>query len=658
MSPLIVASDKPPAKILPFARPRRFPADLDRLRAQLDDDNVEFEESDLDEGFACAEAAIAKGVPGAHGVKADLLNIRAHRTLATGDDEAALAAWTAILTAYPTYLQAYVMRAHVFGKRGDHEAALAELDRYVEGSPTDANGYLHRAKHYQARGDGERALANFRRATQLDGTSTEAHMGVAQVLAAKGDARGAARAWGKAAEEVLGDAESYNLRAFMHYVSGQEDLALADYEASLVLSPNQPDPLSWRGILRLRQRDHDGAIADFTRLIALTPTEARGFWRRGEALVQAGKPAEALRDLDRAIALGSDERGAAHYARGLAQQALGDVAGALASFGVAIERDPSNGGARLHRFQIHSAAEDWQACQIDAEALLASTPDSPPILLTHARLCVRNNRRDDALLAYDRLIVLDPGNAAAYQERSQLNVGKGDTMAAHADMARAFELEPEDLEIRGWHGRYRLQSARTDEERAAAFQLLASSAELDAENPEAWARAAYHFRAAGQPGEGVRCITRALELDPDNAEYLDERATALRCAAPPHWIDPDGHRASLVAALADADRALALSDGEDEEDDLELYRQRADLREQLGDLEGALADQTHMIETHPDFIDAHMDRARLRKRTGDMPGALADAAHVVEMENAWLAEIATYRDLGEINFKRFNLDEA
>src|SRR5690349_21742196 len=129
-----MASDKPPAKVLPFARRWRFPAELDRLRTMLDDEEVALEESDIDEGLACAEAAIAKGVPGGHEMKADLSNIRAHRILAAGDGDAALAAWAALLASYPTYLQAYVMRAQILGKRGDHAAALAELDRFVERS--------------------------------------------------------------------------------------------------------------------------------------------------------------------------------------------------------------------------------------------------------------------------------------------------------------------------------------------------------------------------------------------------------------------------------------------------------------------------------------------------------------------------------------------
>jgi tetratricopeptide (TPR) repeat protein len=336
----------------------------------------------------------------------------------------------------------------------------------------------------------------------------------------------------------------------------------------------------------------------------------------------------------------------------MAQQALGDVEGALRSYDTALERDPANVACRSRRFQIHNEAEDWARCQIDVEAMLGLTPDNPSLLLSQGRLCVRNGLRDDALVAYDRLIVLEPENADAYSERSALHVGRGDTMLARADLARAFELAPDDLDIRASHGCDQVQGATTPEERAAGMQLIASSAELDAENPEAWSRAAYSFRRAGAFGEAVRCITRALELDPDNVEYLDERVTCLRCAAPWSGTDPDGHRASLVAALADADRAILLSTTED----VELYRQRATLREETGDLAGSLADQTRIIEMDPSSMDTYMDRARVRKLTGDMPGALADAARVSVMEDEWLAEVATHPELGKIELKRFNLD--
>jgi tetratricopeptide (TPR) repeat protein len=506
-----MATKKPPAKLLPFERPRRFPADLDRLRTLLDDEEAELEETDIDEGLACAEAAIARAVPGGPEAKADLLTIRAHRTRAAGDLEAALAVGASAIAACPSCLQAYVLRAQILEKRGAHEAALAELDGFVERFPVDAKGYLERAKLHEGRADGERALANFRRAVQLDPTLFDVHLSMAQALAAKGDADGASRAYAKYAQQTLGDAESYNLRAFMFFVSGQDELALADYEASVALAPNDPETLAWRGLCRSKLGHLDAAIADFTRLVALTPLEARGYLRRAGAFRRAGRRAEALRDLDRAIAL-------------------------------------------------------------------------------------------------------EPGNAQAYQQRSALHVGMGDTLAAKADLVRAFELAPEDPEIRASYGRMQAMSSKTDEARGAAMRLIESSVQLDPEKHETWSLLAYRLRDAGFYAEAIPHITRAIELDPDNADYFDERATLIRqCADPTH---PAAFQRVVLAALADAERAIALSG---DREDLELYRQRASLREESGDLAGSIADHTKMTEIAPWFIDAVMDRERLLKLRGGVP---------------------------------------
>jgi tetratricopeptide (TPR) repeat protein len=397
----------------------------------------------------------------------------------------------------------------------------------------------------------------------------------------------------------------------------------------------------------------DGAIADFTRLISMRPAEARGYWRRGEALVRVGKHAEALRDLDRALALGADETGAANFARGQAQEALGDLDGARASYDTAIERNPGNVACRVRRWQVNNEQENWQGCLVDTEALLVHAPNHPPLVLSLARLCARTGRRDDAMAAYDRLIALEPANADAYHERSELWRQRDDRDAARADLARAFELAPNDPDIRMDYGRNECLFAQNDEDRAAARQIIASSVDLDKENPQVWATAGHRLSQCGHPEEAIPFLTRAVELDPENPEYLSGRATCIEGAAPPVHADPDGHRAAHLAALEDIERAMELS----EEDDLELYRDRARLREEIGDLEGALADQTKMMDLFPDFIDAYADRARLRKRLGDMDGARADAAKVTEREEELIAEHAKYFPGQDFNLQRFNLDK-
>jgi tetratricopeptide (TPR) repeat protein len=494
-----MAKDGPPGKVLPFKRspkaappaplgPRDpvFAAALEGVMGlvwrDLDGVAAVFDGMDLEAGLSWADEAIAKGAPGGHEARVDLLNLRAYRTLARGDAAAALAQWDALATEHPTNVAVHVMRARAHERRGDNEAAIA--------------------------------------------------------------------------------------------------------------------------------------------------------------------------DLDRAIEIGPDELGMAHFARGNAHQALGDLERALQSYDVAIERSPSNVGFRLRRFQIHNEAEDWLACQIDADAVLALVPDSKEVLLTHARLCARNNRRSEALADYDLLIGLDPGNADAYHERAGLHIGRGDTAAARADVARAFELNPDDPEIRASYGRDLGQAARTDEERAAAIRMIQSSAELDPENPAAWADAGRCCQMIGRHEEAVAHFTRAIELAPDDVDYYAERAQSIVSTGSAVSHDPEGRRPHLERALADVDRAIHLFDGEH----FELYRRRATLREGLGDLRGALDDQRSIVALDPRFLEGYMDRARLRKLTGDMPGAVADAKRVRELEDETRANLAEFMDVSTL--KRWNLDEA
>jgi tetratricopeptide (TPR) repeat protein len=154
-----------------------------------------------------------------------------------------------------------------------------------------------------------------------------------------------------------------------------------------------------------------------------------------------------------------------------------------------------------------------------------------------------------------KIVALEPGNAIAHKERSEALVGAGDCIAASESMARAFELAPDDPEIRASHGCNQAMRAESDEERAAALALIASSVERDAHDPEAWARAAYCFyRTAHGKAEAVRFITRAIELAPDVLDYVERAARARGRGAHARALHGRGPRAGPPPASLGAAR--------------------------------------------------------------------------------------------------------
>ena len=336
--------------------------------------------------------------------------------------------------------------------------------------------------------------------------STEAKLSVATALAAKGDKEGAARAFAKAAGEVLPDAESYDMRGLMHFVSGQEELALADYEASLALDPTQPDTVARRGLLRSRLGRREEALTDFTRLIAMTPTEARGYWRRGEVpscTWASPLPGRSPRSRSRR---GPRRRRARRHLlrpRDGVQETLGDAgrrrsppttrpspATPRTSPSAPAASRSSTPGRTGNAAASRSRRSSPRRRRTPRSSSASPASSSGPIGAT---------RRSPPSTACSPSI---PENAEVFSEPLRRCTSAWATPWPPAPTSPgAYELAPDDRDIRSAHGRYvGPGAAKTPEERDAAYDLeFASAAELRPENAWRPGRAPPTISAAPAP---------------------------------------------------------------------------------------------------------------------------------------------------------------
>ena len=88
--------------------------------------------------------------------------------------------------------------------------------------------------------------------------------------------------------------------------SGRHERAIADYEQSIILDPNNAAVHYDRGLSYSRNRDYDRAIADYSRAIELDSKYARAYIR-GYARFYKGEFATAAADLQRLIELQPDD---------------------------------------------------------------------------------------------------------------------------------------------------------------------------------------------------------------------------------------------------------------------------------------------------------------------------------------------------------------
>ena len=96
----------------------------------------------------------------------------------------------------------------------------------------------------------------------------------------------------------------YGARCWARTLWGEGlDLARADCDAALRLSPGQPSVLASRGLLGLRQGRFADAWSDYDAAAQSNPGEARYLYGRGVAALRLGRTEEARADIADATAL-------------------------------------------------------------------------------------------------------------------------------------------------------------------------------------------------------------------------------------------------------------------------------------------------------------------------------------------------------------------
>lgn len=147
----------------------------------------------------------------------------------------------------------------------------------------------------------------------------------------------------QAAVTVLGNGLAHNCYEYAEFGGNAKDgiatcnealdqtaLAVRDRAATLVN----------RGILEAQNGSPDLALADYDRGIALTPTLAEAYVDRGAALIALKRYEEAVHAIDQGIAMGTERPQIAYYDRGIADEALGNVRAAYEDYKKAVEIKP------------------------------------------------------------------------------------------------------------------------------------------------------------------------------------------------------------------------------------------------------------------------------------------------------------------------------
>ena len=150
------------------------------------------------------------------------------------------------------------------------------------------------------------------------------------------------------------------------YRQGQQDEAVASYDAALRIDPAQPKVLNNRGNALSALGRFSDALASFDQALAIDPEYAEAYSNRGNALRSLNRLEDSLVSFDRAIAL-SPTLPDAHCNRGVTLEALGRFQEAMDSYDRALRVAPNHaetqnnrGGLLLNMQEPGQALDNYQ----------------------------------------------------------------------------------------------------------------------------------------------------------------------------------------------------------------------------------------------------------------------------------------------------------
>ena len=262
-----------------------------------------------------------------------------------------------------------------------------------------------------------------------------------------------------------------------------------------------------------------------------------------------------------------------YFFRGLAKFYLDDFGGAEADCTQAIDRNPFMADTYQVRALARMRMGRFVEAIADYRSAIGLDPENEGLWHNMALCYGHTERYDEALGVLDTLHALAPKYAPALTIRAQVNVQRGDTVAALDDIK---------------------ENLRLDKYNASAYSMRAIL-----------------YMQQERYAEAEEDLTYAIHLMPASNDYIN-RALARY------------HQQNLRGAMSDYDIAIDM----DPNSFLGHYN-RGLLRAQVGDNNRAIDDFDFVIEREPDNTIAVFNRALLRVQTGDYEGAENDFTMVL-----------------------------
>jgi tetratricopeptide (TPR) repeat protein len=336
--------------------------------------------------------------------------------------------------------------------------------------------------------------------------------------------------------------------------------ALKAFEAALAEDPHSDYICREAAELALEMGDTDKALTLAQRLLDISSGTAQSHYVMGRVLWARDAPAGAQAAFDDALKLDPHSSETILALGSLLAPRSPDQARRLLERAIAENPDDA-GEAHYQLAKLEFDAGRFSAAIGHLNAGLALEPESLPLHYALAQAYETSASTDAALSEYQRILDLDPVNAALIDHIGELLLAKGDSEGARARFEAAHRLQPSDPVSCLWLA----ADAEKDEDWARALDELKTSAALG-DDPTLNLRLSYYATQAGRLADALRILEAAhgrwpgndqiayfLALGYDDVKQSGKAVTLLRqvLELKPGWYEARFQLATILEKLND-----------------------------------------------------------------------------------------------------------
>jgi tetratricopeptide (TPR) repeat protein len=331
----------------------------------------------------------------------------------------------------------------------------------------------------------------------------------------------------------------------------------------------------------------------------------------------------------------------------------GDVEGAFEDFKEAIEISPTRATAYYNRGFLHNTLGNFEAAIEDFNRALELLPDYDEAFYQRGNSYLQLKESSSAVQDFSRAIAQNPYSIKAYYKRAEAYAEMGDTAGTLSDYAQAITRVPKDANAYYQRGRYLSKIGEME----TAIADFTTAIGYNPRHADAFCGRGCCFAELGDIEKANLDFNQALLHSPSHQAAYYQRMYSLgilkdtaanlqninRVFAPSSpAASPDEAPVVISAEIVEPSSPslsdLDVSDGSDSSDGSELpqgtvklepegiaaYFERATKRAMNGDLDGAIADYTKIIDQDPHNTQAYYRRGQNYSAIGEDKAAIED----------------------------------